>query len=180
MIQHPVLSPACHTTLTILVVLILSVCQGRVATPVGGTTQQAPLPATHPPSTPVGPGLPTATADAPRMASPTTIPNPPDPSIQPTPEPAGLWIDESLYGAGQPERFQLSFDPDFWALEEIDQRLQLSNRALAGCKLLPTAGMGLPPEMSAESAFRQIGDLFYEVISIYRGEGMGICKLLHR
>ena len=63
--------------------------------------------------------------------------------------------------------YRLEFDANRWSLtDDSFGQVVLAHRLVEACILSPTVGRGLPPNYSAESSFRNIGDLQYEVVTI--------------
>ncbi len=104
------------------------------------------------------------------LLTPTLFPtDTPTPAI-PTPGAALIetWTGVPNYPESRPGMlYRLEYDSNRWEPTE-DQFGQsiLAHRFIEACILSPAVGRGLPPNYSAESSFRSIGDLQYEVVTI--------------
>ena len=93
----------------------------------------------------------------------------PTPSI-PTPGEALIetWTGKPNYPESAPGMlYQLQYDSNRWIFAENQfGQTVLSHLLINGCILSPTVGRGLPPNYIAESTFRTIEDLQFEVVTI--------------
>lgn len=104
------------------------------------------------------------------LPKPTLLPTDnPTPSI-PTPGAPVMetWIGVPNYPESRPGMlYRLEFDSNRWnpTDNQFGQPV-LAHRFIEACILSPAVGRGLPPNYSAESSFRTLGELQYEVVTI--------------
>jgi hypothetical protein len=141
--------------LTAFLLLVGAACAPSMATPEALATEP---PASEKP--PVDVSLLTPTLPPTDIPTP-AIPTPGTPVVE-------TWTGKPNYPESAPGMlYQLAYDANRWAFAE-DQFGQtvLSHLLIDGCILSPTVGRGLPPNYIAESTFRNIRDLQFEVVTI--------------
>lgn len=150
--------------LTLLLLLVLAACNSQAGSvaPLSADPGEIHLAALD---TPQATPEPSATALVASL-TPTLLP-----TIElPTPESAApvldawsgqpTYLDESDPGLD----FRVRYDIQVWALVENEGGFPaLAHRDIPYCQIVPTAGRGLPRGWTVDSAFREIGDLQFEV-----------------
>ncbi len=108
--------------------------------------------------------------------TPTEMPPTPTETLLPTPElptPESLtpvietWSGAPTYAESQPGYFfRVDYDASLWSLTEDETgALALIHRNIPYCKIVPTAGRGLPRGWTVDGQFRDIGALRFEVVT---------------
>jgi hypothetical protein len=77
------------------------------------------------------------------------------------------WAGMPTYAESQPGYFfRVDYDGSLWSLTwDETGTLALIHRTIPYCKILPTAGRGLPRGWTVDDQFRDIGTLRYEVVT---------------
>jgi hypothetical protein len=166
--------------LTLALLLLMSACAPMLAPatePPNGASILALETATRVPPT----FMPTASLVPTEAATSTPAPRNPEPTatetmqpapVLPTPEavlPAiRLWMGEPSYPAdSEPGMvFLIRYDPEMWTPITDDLGgTSLAYRPIEYCMITPYTGRGLPPGWTVESESREIGGMFFEVLT---------------
>lgn len=118
--------------------------------------------------TPLNTPEPTMTALVPSL-TPTLIPPPEVPTLESNRPALEKWIDLPTYGEESEAGlgFQVLYNVLIWGLTEDESGMQvLVHRRIPYCRIAPVVGRGLPRGWTAESEFRNIGPLRFEVVTV--------------
>lgn len=118
--------------------------------------------------TPLNTPEPTMTALVPSL-TPTLIPPPEVPTLETNRPALEKWIGLPTYGEeSEPGLgFQVLYNVLVWGLTEDETGMHvLVHRRIPYCRIAPVAGRGLPRGWTAESEFRDVGPLRFEVVTV--------------
>lgn len=118
--------------------------------------------------TPLNTPEPTMTALVASL-TPTPLPPPELPPLESTRATLEKWIGFPTYGEeSEPGLgFQVLYSSLLWALTEDETGMQiLAHRQIPYCRIAPVVGRGLPRGWTADSEFRDVGPLRFEVVTV--------------
>jgi hypothetical protein len=115
----------------------------------------------------------TATPTMPILITPVPIATT-QPVPTPTPSHSGyaVWMTKPTYEVNSPMFFLAEFDTAKWSTSS-DQAAQpsITHQTITGCQVIPSGGMGLPPDYSVSRSYKQLGALRYELNAVsHQGE----------